>query len=158
MIQIYVIFHIRLLQTEFFVRIATKLIFSIPRSPLHCCIAERNEALLDLLLESERCNVDLRTKDGDTALCMALLAKPSFESGAAKLLARGASPNSRYPGDEADTLLHRLARESREEAALFLLEPCDADQTKSQYIFNLFNDTSVTKYYTLTSSENPFRD
>ncbi|XP_008205232.1 rabankyrin-5 isoform X2 [Nasonia vitripennis] len=101
-------------------------------SPLHCCISQRNEALLELLLDSDSIDVDLRTKDGDTALCMALLlAEPSFESGAAKLLARGAAPNPRYPGDEADTLMHRLARELHEDAALFLLEPCDADQIKA---------------------------
>lgn len=108
-----------------------RVLFFFFRSPLHCCISERNEALLDLLLDSQSIDVDLRTKAGDTALCMALLlAEPSFESGAAKLLARGATPNPRYPGDEADTLMHRLARELREDGALFLLEPYDADQIK----------------------------
>ncbi|KAJ8676247.1 hypothetical protein QAD02_012033 [Eretmocerus hayati] len=91
-------------------------------SPLHCCVSERNETLLELLLDAEGVNVELRNNDGDTALCMALLAKPSFDSGAARLLARGANPNPRYPGDEADTLLHRLAREELEDAALFLLD------------------------------------
>ncbi|XP_014208933.1 rabankyrin-5 isoform X2 [Copidosoma floridanum] len=101
-------------------------------SPLHCCVAERNEALLDLLLASTELEVELRTKRGDTALCMALLAEPDgFEAGAAKLLGRGASANPFYPGDEADTLLHRLARDSREAAALFLLEPCDPRESSS---------------------------
>ncbi|XP_011501853.1 PREDICTED: rabankyrin-5 [Ceratosolen solmsi marchali] len=92
-------------------------------TPLHYCVSERNETLLNLLLKTDGVVLDLRTKNGDTALCMALLCEPSFESGAASLLAHGASPNPRYPGDEADTLLHRLAREGRENAALFLLEP-----------------------------------
>lgn len=93
-------------------------------------MSERNEALLRLLLETPSIEVDLRTRQGDTALCMALLgAEPSFEAGAKRLLARGAAPNPRYPGDEADTLLHRLAREGREDAALFLLEPCDDQGT-----------------------------
>ena len=100
------------------------------RSPIHCCISERNEALLKLLLDTDGVEVDLRTRQGDTALCMALLAKPSFEAGAERLLAHGAAPNPRYPGDEADTLLHRLAREGREDAALFLLEPCDPSEIK----------------------------
>ncbi|KAL7303077.1 hypothetical protein TKK_0004292 [Trichogramma kaykai] len=91
-------------------------------SPLHCCVAERNEPMLDVLLSCDSLQVDLRTRQGDTALCQALLAEPCFESAAAKLLAKGAAPNPRYPGDEAVSLLHRLAREGREAAALFLLE------------------------------------
>ncbi|CAB0036140.1 unnamed protein product [Trichogramma brassicae] len=91
-------------------------------SPLHCCVAERNEPMLDVLLSCDSLNVDLRTRQGDTALCMALLAEPCFESAAAKLLAKGAAPNPRYPGDEAASLLHKLAREGRQDAALFLLE------------------------------------
>ncbi|XP_014229483.1 rabankyrin-5 [Trichogramma pretiosum] len=91
-------------------------------SPLHCCVAERNEPMLDVLLSCDSLQVDLRTRQGDTALCQALLAEPCFESAAAKLLAKGAAPNPRYPGDEAVSLLHKLAREGREDAALFLLE------------------------------------
>ena len=73
-----------------------------------------------MLLGSDKLDVDLRTREGDTALCLALLADPFFENAAARLLARGATSNPNYPDE---TLLHRLAREGREDAALFLLQP-----------------------------------
>ena len=98
---------------------------------------EKNEQMLDLLLATGSIEIDLRTRQGDTALCLALLIEPSFESGAEKLLSRGATPNPRYPGDEADSLLHKLARDSREDAALFLLEPLEGEgdnvTTKKKY-------------------------
>lgn len=93
-------------------------------------MAERNEDFLRLLLATDGIEVDLRTRDGDTALCMALLNKPSFEAGASQLLERGAFPNPRYPGDEADTLLHRLTRDGREDSALFLI---NAPQIKGTF-------------------------
>ena len=65
--------------------------------------------------------MDERTNDGHTALCFALLSKPFCKSIAEKLLKKGANPNPFYE-TSGDTLLHILAREKLEDAALFLVE------------------------------------
>ncbi|XP_058788653.1 rabankyrin-5 [Phymastichus coffea] len=100
-------------------------------TPLHCCMVERNESLLELLLDLAEIDVEARTNDGDTALCLALEIEPAdggaFEAGAALILAKGAQPNPRYPDEKADCLLHRLARRSLEGPALFLLERLGTD-------------------------------
>ncbi|XP_076282442.1 rabankyrin-5 [Lasioglossum baleicum] len=90
---------------------------------LHSCVWEGNTPLFDILLECQSINVDRTTNDNDTPLCLAMKAEPFCESFAKKLLDKGATPNPVYR-DTEDTLLHILIRESKEEAALFLLDYC----------------------------------
>lgn len=88
---------------------------------MHSCVSEENDPLLDLLLDSKNLDLNKVTNDGHTALCFALLSKPFCKSIAEKLLKKGVNPNPFYE-KSGDTLLHILARENQEEAALFLVE------------------------------------
>lgn len=88
---------------------------------MHNSIAEKNEALFDLLLESKNINLNIPTSEGHSPLCFALRMEPFHKTFSEKLLTRGASPNPVYP-ITGDTLLHILARDRREEAAIFLVE------------------------------------
>ncbi|XP_043269006.1 rabankyrin-5 isoform X2 [Venturia canescens] len=88
---------------------------------LHSSIAEKNEALFDLLLEAKNLNLNLATVEGHSPLCFSLRTEPFQENFAKKLLSKGAAGNPIYP-KTGDTLLHILARDGRQEAAIFLVE------------------------------------
>lgn len=88
---------------------------------MHSSIAEDNEALFDPLIDTPDINLDIVTAEGHTALSFALNRDNHLKSYAAKLLSKGAVPNPVY-SETGDTLLHILAREGREPAALFLVE------------------------------------
>ncbi|XP_057341018.1 rabankyrin-5 [Microplitis mediator] len=87
---------------------------------LHWSIWEKHEPLFELLLDSKNIDLDVTTKDGHSPLAFALRADPYHKSFAEKLLSRGAKSNLIY--STRDTLLHILAQEGKEEAALFLLK------------------------------------
>lgn len=97
------------------------LIIHSRRTALHSSIVEENQPLFDLLIDTPGINFDVTTKEGYTTLCFALNRETLLEYYAEKLLSRGAMPNPTctYSGD---TLLHILARDGREAAALFLVE------------------------------------
>jgi len=86
--------------------------------------------LFDLLLEAKNIDVDQTTNEDDTPLCFAMKTEPFNEYFASKLLAKGAMPNPTYNAT-GDTLLHILTRECREGAALFLVEYCNNNLTKT---------------------------
>lgn len=88
---------------------------------MHRCIYEENEPLFNLLLDCKTIDLNQTSHEGDTPLCIALKAEPCLQSFAEKLLSKKANPNPTYSTTD-DTLLHILAREAKEEAALFLLE------------------------------------
>ncbi|XP_046739305.1 rabankyrin-5 isoform X1 [Diprion similis] len=88
---------------------------------LHSSIAEENEALFDLLINTPGINLDVLTNEGHTALSFSLNTENLLKSYAEKLLSKGAVPNPVYTTTK-DTLLHILAREGKEDAALFLIE------------------------------------
>ncbi|CAL7948855.1 unnamed protein product [Xylocopa violacea] len=90
---------------------------------LHDCIQERNEPLFDILLECQGIDLGKTTNEDDTPLCIAMKTIPFSECFAKKLLVKGATPNPVYK-NTGDTLLHILIRESKEEAALFLIDHC----------------------------------
>ncbi|KAG8035383.1 hypothetical protein G9C98_006829 [Cotesia typhae] len=90
-------------------------------SALHWSIFSKHEPLFELLLESKNMDLDLTTKDGHSALSFSLRAEPCLKAFAEKLLSRGAKPNLTYSPTK-NTLLHLLAQEGKEEAALFLLK------------------------------------
>ncbi|XP_063992491.1 rabankyrin-5 isoform X1 [Diachasmimorpha longicaudata] len=87
---------------------------------LHWSIAERREALFDLLLESKTLNLDLTTLENHSPLSFALRADPCLKLFAEKLLSHGATANP-LCSKHQDTLLHVLAREGKEDAAIFLI-------------------------------------
>lgn len=78
------------------------------------------------MLETKDLNLDKITNEGHTALCFALLSKPYCKTIAVKILEKGANSNPLYQ-TTGDTLLHILAREKQEEAALFLVNYCQDD-------------------------------
>ncbi|XP_043485040.1 rabankyrin-5 [Leptopilina heterotoma] len=94
---------------------------------LHSCVTEENDALLDLLLDTKELNLNKTTNDGHTALSFALLSKPFSKLIAEKILAKGANSNPIYD-ESGDTLLHILAHEKQENAALFLIENNSGDK------------------------------
>ncbi|KZC07909.1 Ankyrin repeat and FYVE domain-containing protein 1 [Dufourea novaeangliae] len=119
---------------------------------LHSCIWERNEPLFDILLECDSINIDKTTNDNDTPLCIVMKADPFCESFAKKLLAKGASPNPLYK-DTEDTLLHVLTRESKEEAALFLIDYCeDTLRTKNNEGYSVLHEACKVGLKNLTRS------
>ncbi|XP_066603546.1 rabankyrin-5 [Prorops nasuta] len=91
---------------------------------LHMCIMEKNERLFDLLLECQGIDLERRTNDDDTPLCIALKTEPFDQYFARKLIDKGAVANPLYKVT-GDTLLHLLTRERKESAALFLTEFCE---------------------------------
>ncbi|XP_015593022.1 rabankyrin-5 isoform X2 [Cephus cinctus] len=97
---------------------------------LHSSISENNERLFDLLLNSPNICLDKATNDGHTPLCFALNIDPFLKSYAEKLLAKGAIGNPLYT-TTGDTLLHILAREAREDAALFLIQHSKSNLAKA---------------------------
>jgi len=86
--------------------------------------------LFDLLLEAKNIDVDQITNEDDTPLCFAMKMEPFNEYFASKLLAKGAIPNPTYDVT-GNTLLHILTQERKEEAALFLVEYCNNNLTKT---------------------------
>ena len=105
-------------------------IFYFRRTALHSSIAEKNEPLFNVLIDSKNVNLNLATTEGHSPLCFALRMEPFHKTFAEKLLAKGASPNPVYPLT-GDTLLHILARDGREEAAIFLIEHSDGHSWKA---------------------------
>ncbi|GLH03966.1 LOW QUALITY PROTEIN: Poly [ADP-ribose] polymerase tankyrase, partial [Gryllus bimaculatus] len=110
-------------------------------TPVHLCVLARNSSVLQLLLgagadggrgRGPKADVNARTAEGHPPLWFALLAEgagaeaegayPS-DCAAERLLAAGAAPNPAYPPPAqpaGDRLLHRLARDALEPAALFV--------------------------------------
>jgi ankyrin repeat protein len=87
---------------------------------LHLSVLNENTALFDLLLSCPGLAVDTTTQEGHCALRFALLRNGlDIESMASRLLKAKANPNLVYP-TSGDTLLHLLAKEKKEEAAIFL--------------------------------------
>ncbi|PIK51845.1 putative ankyrin repeat and FYVE domain-containing protein 1-like, partial [Apostichopus japonicus] len=91
---------------------------------LHCAVRSRNQDVFNLLLTQSSLNLDIQNSVGDSALWIALdntLPSTSYDSEGmpAKLIAKGASPDSVHPRT-GDTLLHRCCRAENEAAALFL--------------------------------------
>lgn len=79
-----------------------------------------NAAVFDLLLSCPGLAVDTTTQEGHCALRFALLRNRLDEdSMASRLLKAKANPNSLYPAS-GDTLLHLLAKEKKQDAAIFL--------------------------------------
>jgi ankyrin repeat protein len=73
-----------------------------------------------VLLGFPRLAIDLPTQEGHTALRFALLQDNFSDSSmASRLLESKSNPNPIYPAT-GDTLLHLLAQERREDAAIFL--------------------------------------
>ncbi|XP_059490603.1 rabankyrin-5 [Neocloeon triangulifer] len=89
-------------------------------SALHLSVLNDNTALFNMLLDFPGLALDVPTQEGHTALRYALLRNSLGEDGlASRLLAKKANPNPMYPAT-GDTLLHLLARERKEDAAVFL--------------------------------------
>lgn len=93
---------------------------------------EKNEALFDLLLEAKNLNLNIPSAEGHSPLCFSLRTEPFHEDLAKKLLSKGASENPIYP-TTGDTLLHILARERREEAAIFLVKNSKEQSWKGNF-------------------------
>ncbi|KAF4516889.1 hypothetical protein B566_EDAN011234 [Ephemera danica] len=102
---------------------------------LHLSVMNGHGALFSLLLDSKGLAMDAPTLEGHTALRFALARDSRLEQLgdedclSARLLKRGANPSPMYP-DSGDTLLHLLAREAAETAAVFLCKH-DADVLRS---------------------------
>jgi len=96
------------------------ILLSFFSSALHLSVLNENTPLFDLLLKYPGLSVDMPTQEGHTALRFALL-RDNFgeDSLSSRLLAAKANPNPMYPAT-GDTLLHMLAKEKKEEAAVFL--------------------------------------
>ncbi|XP_011309262.1 rabankyrin-5 [Fopius arisanus] len=107
-------------------------------SALHWSIVEKHEPLFELLLESPNINLDIKTGESHSPLSFALRAEPYNRIFAEKLLSHGATLNP-ICTDNQDTLLHILARESKEEAAIFLIRHSDNNLITKQV--NLDNCT-----------------
>ncbi|KAK0087935.1 hypothetical protein PV325_013711 [Microctonus aethiopoides] len=119
---------------------------------LHWSIAERHEPLFELLLDSKNIDLDITTNDGSWPLSFALRADPYCKAFAEKLLSRGATANPIYPG-QRDTLLHILAREKRQDAAIFLVKHSKDDNlTKKTNIagFTVLHEASKAGLADLT--------
>ncbi|XP_034934332.1 histone-lysine N-methyltransferase SETD1A-like [Chelonus insularis] len=99
---------------------------------LHWSIAEKHEPLFELLLDSKNIDLDVTTNDGHTPLSFALKVDPYQKTFAEKLLSKGAIPNPIYSGTR-DTLLHILAREGKEEAAIFLVTHSKDDNLSKKF-------------------------
>ena len=75
------------------------ILFPFPSSPMHYAIMNKNEPVFSLLLAQSQLNLELQNAEGETALWLALQSQPhgqeySEESFAARLIARGSSPNA----------------------------------------------------------------
>ncbi|CAG5076747.1 Similar to Ankfy1: Rabankyrin-5 (Mus musculus) [Cotesia congregata] len=106
-------------------------------TPLHWSIHSNHEPLFSLLLDSKTIDLDLTTSEGHSPLSFALRSEPCLKTFAEKLLSRGAKPNLTY-NPSKNTLLHLLAQEGKEEAALFLLKHSkDENLTKKTNIDGL---------------------
>ncbi|CAH0394295.1 unnamed protein product [Bemisia tabaci] len=92
---------------------------------LHLAVMTRNEEIFALLLkrsETQMVNLDVQTVEGHSPMWYALFASRKLinsNSFAARLFEKGANANPIYPQTN-DSLLHLVAEEGLEEAALFI--------------------------------------
>lgn len=96
-------------------------------TPLHLAIMSHHSEMIDLLLDRQDINTNLRTNDDKCALQFALI--PPYTDGspfqlAKRLLEKGADPMHLFV-DNGNSLLQVLARADLESACLFLVEHSD---------------------------------
>lgn len=103
------------------------LYFSIS-TPLHLAIISCHTEMIEMLLDRNDLDTNLRTTDGKCALQFSLM--PPYTDGppfnlATNLLKKGARPNQHTTETNGDNLLQVLAKLNREDAAVFLSEHAD---------------------------------
>lgn len=96
-------------------------------TPLHLAVTSHHNEMIDLLLDRQDINTNLRTNDDKCALQFALI--PPYTDGppftlATRLLEKGADPRQLFD-DNHNSLLQVLARSEQQNACLFLVDHSD---------------------------------
>lgn len=98
-------------------------------TPLHLAIVSQHSDMIDILLECSLLDTNKRTADDKSALQFALI--PPYTAGAPytlaeRLLEKGSDPNA-VSTTTQDSLLHYLANNNHEDAAIFLVRHADVN-------------------------------
>lgn len=105
---------------------------SLGLTPLHKAISSNHEEMIDLILQTNDLDVNLRTSDEKCALQLALLKDTSGEFVLAnKLLLKGARVTQQQK-ETRDSLLQQMINENMESAAIFLVSQSDLNHINAK--------------------------
>ncbi|XP_053963428.1 rabankyrin-5 [Anastrepha ludens] len=100
-------------------------------TPIHLAVMSGNNEMLDMLLPLPNLDINLQTRNEETALELCLLNKTIAPQLPTTLLKLGANANP-IKGSTQDNLLQILAKESLEESAIFLADHADVNHVNGE--------------------------